>query len=169
MYFKYNDTVYDTENDSLEDFIRGIYGRDDFDNLLDDEYGDIDIFGNTYTASEIFKEIDESAYETEFDRKVDDIIECFEDSLNASCLGDEVYICAEVVTVCDENGNTEAVKPETVSLAYSSFEVVGGEDKVLVFETEQEVENEEQVREMKKYKVEIPLSVFKEVAKQVLF
>ena len=106
-----------------------------------------------------------SDFDSEYRNKLTDLAAEFEDRLEGAELGESVEVYGDTyVTVCDEDGNTETVKTETISLAYSSFKVEGGEDKVLVFETEQEVDGE-----TKKYKVEIPVTVFKEVAKQVLF
>lgn len=168
MYFKCDETVYST--DDLEEFVRDVYDYDEFDEYLDGEYEDIEILDCSFTASEVIKAMDEYSYERGYSEKVSERAEGYADALDGAEIGDTVDIGGRTVIVCDEDGNTENVKTETVSLAYSSYKVEGGEDKVLVFETEGDVEiDADGTTEKKKYKVEIPLSVFKEVARQILF
>ena len=169
-YFKneYGDVYND---DNLADYIGdNVFDEDAFEEYLNDTEDNFEVCGYSYSAGETMRNAYPSDFDSEYRNKLTDLAAEFEDRLEGAELGESVEVYGDTyVTVCDEDGNTETVKTETISLAYSSFKVEGGEDKVLVFETEQEVENEEQVREVKKYKVEIPVTVFKEVAKQVLF
>ena len=60
MKYEFNCEVYETEQE-VQDAVRE-YAEDNFDNFIDEMYGEIEICGLSYYASNALKRVDEVAY-----------------------------------------------------------------------------------------------------------
>jgi len=164
--FKYNENVYDGDADNIADFIRNeeIYSTEDFDNSLDEEYDYFEVCGHTYNASEIFQNLDEYAYEEEYDSKVKELADDVADQIENAELGEVIDFRGYSLVACDAEGNTESSPTVHILIDDVSYTVKGDEEKSVVFKVIQR--NGE---ENAKYEVEIPLVNFKALAKDLLF
>ena len=95
----------------------------------------------------------------EYDRKVDEIHDELIERLEGHEIGDSLDFNGYDIIVCDEDGETTTKELKNLIIG-ADFEVVGGEDKVIRFKTEDEEE---------RFEIDIPLTIFKEIAKGILF
>lgn len=66
--------IFDNEADLSEHIVREKYDEDEFDEMLDEVYGSIEICNIDFDASQILRECDPIAYDCAYDEYIDDMM-----------------------------------------------------------------------------------------------
>ena len=111
MRYEFNDEVYDDIDELIND-VRDCMDMDDddYEDILNDCYGDVEVCGSLYGSGSVLREMDPTAFDIGKDEEIDSVLEDFKSDVEScgeeGCIFDVPY-CNDKITVLNDEEETE--------------------------------------------------------------